>query len=322
MWSRRSARAIAMATLACAATTLLQAAELQERTLKAYDAYFAEARRAFMDRTAGATMPLPAGSELRAGPARGDGIIDVPGGLVHHWSGAMHIRGLTLARAIEASQDYAGYPSVYASVVSAKLLERDGSRFHIQMRVKGSSGGVSAVLDIRSTVEFTTSSHRAWSIAVADEIREVTGSGSSERLLPAGRDSGYLWRAASLTMFTEVADGLILEMETIGLSRGFPPMLGWMIEPIARRLGRRSVETSLKEFAAAAARQTGSAARVDLAHDRLDVRPGTVHVREWRVGLVKQQRQVSPGQQDRIGALLSAQRLRHLDQAVAFDVGN
>lgn len=302
MLSRRSVHAIVMTTLACAAATLLQAAELQERTLKAFDAYLTEARRAFMDRTAGPTTPLPAGSDLRAGPARGDGILDVPGGLVHHWSGAMHIRGLTLARAIEASQDYAGYPSVYAAVVSAKLLDRDGSRFHIQMRVKGGSGGVNAVFDIRSTVEFTTSSHRAWSIAVADEIREVTGSGSSERLLPAGRDSGYLWRAASLTLFTEVTDGLIIEMETIGLSRGFPPMLGWMIEPIARRLGRRSVETSLKEFAAAAARPTPSAAVVDGAHDRVDVRSGAVHVREGRVGLVERQRQISPGQEDRIGA--------------------
>jgi hypothetical protein len=27
-------------------------------------------------------------------------------------------------------------------------------------------------------------------------------------------------------------------------------MLGWIIEPIARRIGRRSVETSLREFEA------------------------------------------------------------------------
>ena len=38
----------------------------------------------------------------------------------------------------------------------------------------------------------------------------------------------------------------MIEMETIGLSRSFPPMLGWFIEPIARRLGRKSVELSLR----------------------------------------------------------------------------
>ena len=37
-------------------------------------------------------------------------------------------------------------------------------------------------------------------------------------------------------------------METLGLSRGFPPLLQWFIEPVARRLGRRSVELSLQEF--------------------------------------------------------------------------
>ena len=39
-------------------------------------------------------------------------------------------------------------------------------------------------------------------------------------------------------------------METVGLSRGFPPLLGWLIEPIARRLGRKSIERSLEEFIA------------------------------------------------------------------------
>jgi hypothetical protein len=34
----------------------------------------------------------------------------------------------------------------------------------------------------------------------------------------------------------------------VRLSRRFPAMLGWVIEPIARRLGRKSVETFLREF--------------------------------------------------------------------------
>jgi hypothetical protein len=39
-----------------------------------------------------------------------------------------------------------------------------------------------------------------------------------------------------------------MEMETIGLSRPFPPLLGWIIEPIARHIGRASVEESVQEF--------------------------------------------------------------------------
>ena len=52
--------------------------------------------------------------------------------------------------------------------------------------------------------------------------------------------------------------GVAVEMETIGLSRAFPRMLAWIIEPIARRLGRKSVELSLQEFASAVrARKAG-----------------------------------------------------------------
>lgn len=69
-----------------------------------------------------------------------------------------------------------------------------------------------------------------------------------ERHLPAGQDSGYLWRAHAFSYVVEHDDGVYVEMETIGLSRRFPPFLAWVIEPIARRLGRRSVEASLEEF--------------------------------------------------------------------------
>jgi hypothetical protein len=54
------------------------------------------------------------------------------------------------------------------------------------------------------------------------------------------------------TAFVATADGVYVETETLGISRGFPPMLGWIIEPIARRLGRKSVVQSLEQFEAAA----------------------------------------------------------------------
>ncbi len=77
----------------------------------------------------------------------------------------------------------------------------------------------------------------------------------SERRLPEGRDSGYLWRAGTFTLFVEGDDGVYMEMETVGLSRRFPPLLGWLIEPIARRVGRRSVERSVQEFRRAVLRR-------------------------------------------------------------------
>ena len=40
-------------------------------------------------------------------------------------------------------------------------------------------------------------------------------------------------------------------MEALGLSCRFPRGSGWFVEPIARYLGRKSVEGSLDEFLAA-----------------------------------------------------------------------
>jgi hypothetical protein len=92
-------------------------------------------------------------------------------------------------------------------------------------------------------------SRRVYVVSSAEEILEVKDVGRpNERHLPAGRDSGYLWRAGSFTRFVEGEGGVFMEMETVGLSRPFPPMLGWFIEPIARRIGRKSVENSVGEF--------------------------------------------------------------------------
>jgi hypothetical protein len=226
------------------------AAELQARTSQAYDAFLAEARRAFVSRARPIIAPAPPTGVLSAGPARGDGIIDVPDGLVHHWTAAAFVRGTTLRRGLDVSAAFANYHAVYKAVIRSTLLRRDGDRYRVLMRLEEGEAGVRAILDVRSTVEYSyPATGVALAVSLSDEIRQVQNAGGQdERLLPEGRDSGYLWRAGTFTYFREQSDGLYIETETIGLSREFPPLLGWIIEPIARRIGRRSVATSLQEF--------------------------------------------------------------------------
>ncbi len=228
------------------------ASELQERTRQAYERYVADAQRAFLERARTTDPRAPGDGSVRATPARQDGIIDVPDGLVHNWRAAILIRGVTLERAVERSQDYASYQSIYKSVVASQLLDHQGDTYRALLRVKGGGGGVSAVLQVRSRIEFVRlSPQRVVSFSASEEIREVDDAGSAdERLRPPGKDRGYLWGAHTTSLFAAVPDGVIVDMETIGLSRRFPPMLGWLIEPIARRLGRRSLEATLPEFAA------------------------------------------------------------------------
>jgi hypothetical protein len=173
----------------------------------------------------------------------GGRIIKVADGLVHHWRGSVHIPGVRLDRVIATAQRYDAYARIYGPVAESRLLRRAGDRFHVLTRVRGSAGHVSVMLEVRSVARYEHQATSAYSVGASEDIREVVAAGQPhERLLPQSRDSGYLWKANTLTRFVQRADGVDVELETIGLSRRFPPMLGWLIEPIARRLGRRSVE--------------------------------------------------------------------------------
>ena len=115
------------------------------------------------------------------------------------------------------------------------------------MRISKSEGPVSAVLDIHSTVTYVTvTSRRTFSVSVANGIREIKNAGrANERPLPPGKDSGYLWRAHVFSLFVAKGQGVYVATETLGLSRRFPALLQWAIEPVARHLGMNSVEGSL-----------------------------------------------------------------------------
>ena len=243
-----------------ASVPLAAAAELTSRTILAYDTYLKQAQDAFLARVTKDHGAAPTGDGVpHARPVQEDGIISVPGGLIHHWVGAAFIPRATLQRTLDVSQAYGAYSTIYQEVIGSKLVGREDDVYRVLIRIKESEAGIGAVLDIHSTVRYVRPTDRlVYSISTADQIREVTNAGqANERLLPAGGDSGYLWRASSFTIFAERNSGVYVETETIGLSRTFPPLLGWFIEPIARRLGRKSVERSLEEFIAAVRKQDG-----------------------------------------------------------------
>jgi hypothetical protein len=252
---------IACAILLCVA--VVAAADLLEETGRAYDGYAEQATQVFLERVRGhgsATgshashgAAASRAGEVVAGPAREDGIMSVPGGLVHHWVGSTFIAGVTLKNALDVSSRYGDYPAVYKPIVASTLLSHEGNTYRVQMRIKESAAGLSAVLDVTTRVQYFQPDNRSvYSISASEEIRELRDPGTAkERKLAPGHDSGYLWRAAAFTHMVERDGGVFVEMETIGLTRRFPTLLSWIIEPVARRLGRSSVERSLQEFSSA-----------------------------------------------------------------------
>ena len=89
------------------------AADLQEDTRRAFDGYAEQATRVFLehvrgarsatDGTASRAAAASRNGEVVARPAHEDGIVSVPGGLVHHWVGSTFIAGVTLRDALDVS---------------------------------------------------------------------------------------------------------------------------------------------------------------------------------------------------------------------------
>ena len=235
-------------------------ADLQPRSAQAYDAYAEQATRDFLARARkdAATQRRCDGVLLvRAGS--GDGILTVPSGLIHHWVGVAFVRGARMREADVVARDYPAYSKFYKNVVSSRVISQKGDSYQVLIRLKEGEAGINAVLDVRSVVDYRSQADGSiTAMSKSEEIREVENAGRrDEKILPAGRDSGYLWRAHTFTRFIGGEDGVLIVMETLGLSRRFPLGFGWIIEPVARRLGRKSVEGSLDEFAAAIRRSAG-----------------------------------------------------------------
>jgi hypothetical protein len=240
-------------------------AELHLQTISAYERYVAAIRERFASQRSGrlSLEEAEAGllTDLRAGrivaaPGQEDGIIEIEGGLIHHWRGAAFVPAARLEAVLRIAQDYSAYRSMYDGILASAVRGHEatrspeGERFRVFFRIERSANLVTSVVDLWASVDYWyPRADRAMAMSDADCIRQVENSGTpDERRLAVGTGSGYLWRANTFSTYLERDGGVYLEFETIGLSRGFPPLLGWLVEPVARRLGRGSAAESLEQL--------------------------------------------------------------------------
>ena len=241
-----------------------QAAELQPRTVAAFDRYV----KVTEARMAAATGPLyvdtlpevrrnEALARLRNGIVWIDPIesrdggreIDVPDGLIHHWVGTVFIPRTSPARVVALLQDYGRHATVYAPAVQrARLISRDGDRFNVFLRFYQSKG-ISVVVNTENDARFTTVSTRHMRSRIySTRIAEVENPNTpQERELPVGKDGGYLWRLYTYWEFVERDGGTYVQCESITLTRGIPTGLGWLIKPFITSIPRESLVFTLEK---------------------------------------------------------------------------
>ena len=132
--------------------------------------------------------------------------------------------------------------------MSSKLIARDGDRLRIYMKLRRESVIV-VTYNTEHAVEYRRLGEtRASSRSVATKIAELDKAGTpQEREKPAGNDHGFLWRLNAYWRYEQMNGGVLIECESVSLSRDVPFVLGWFVNP--------KVEAHRQRVAAEDARQ-------------------------------------------------------------------
>ena len=146
------------------------AAELQPRTLAAWEAY----QRQVDDRyRKDATFAHDAfgGDKKWREVARGGAIamfeadrplpggqtVDVPDGTINHWVGAVFIPGATLADVLQDLEAECGQGiTTYEDVIASRLIERHGDRVRVYLKLRRESALVTVHYNTEHEVEYRT----------------------------------------------------------------------------------------------------------------------------------------------------------------------
>jgi len=258
---------ILLALCLCLVTPIVAAAaKLQPRTLQAWDEYIRFTEKRITNELRGGSAFLrtdfmkPADtakvqSALKSGKVYVERLktlddrgreIDVNGGLIHHWYGTIFVPAMKVDALLRWIQDYDQQHKYFKEVEQSKLVSRNGDTFRIFLRLTRTK-----VVTVHYNTEHTViyqnnGAGRASSRSFTTRIAEIDNAGtSSEKEEPVGDDSGYLWRLNSYWRFREQDGGVVVECESVSLSRGIPFGFGWIIGDYVESIPRESLESAL-----------------------------------------------------------------------------
>jgi hypothetical protein len=156
----------------------------------------------------------------------------------------------TVDAVISRMQQGAGRESEhYAEVKASRLLEKNGDTLRVFMKLERDATIMTVTYNTEHAVEYQRHGARARSRSVATKIAEVADAGTkSEREKKAGDDHGFLWRLNAYWRFEQIGDGVLIECESVSLSRSVPFVVRPIVGPIANRIARESLERTLKSL--------------------------------------------------------------------------
>ena len=258
--------AIVAGTLATPRTAA--ATELQRVTIDAWERYV-RAVEVRVERESRDAASLGAGVDLSS---LRRGVIDVrvarlddddteaPGGLIHHWRGAVFVPGVTLDEVIAELQSVDGRRHLQEDVLAWRLVSGHPASARIFLKLVRREIVTVTYNTEHDVIYRRHSPMRASSRSVAVRIAELEDAGTTrEREKRAGEDRGFLWRLNSYWRYEQVPGGVVIAMESVTLSRQVPALVRPLVRPLVDRIARESMVRTLdavrRRFAAGAPAQ-------------------------------------------------------------------
>jgi putative flippase GtrA len=177
----------------------------------------------------------------------GQSAVDIPDGKVHHWVGAVFLPRTRLDDVINRLKERAGRESEsYSDVIASRLISRDGDRLKVFLKLRRDNI-ITVTYNTEHAVHYRAlGATRASSRSVSTKIAELEDAGTPrEREKPIGNDHGFLWRLNAYWRFEQTDGGVIVECESVSLSRGVPALLRVFVSGTVERIARDSLQNTL-----------------------------------------------------------------------------
>ena len=176
--------------------------------------------------------------------------IPVPKGRIHHWRGAVLIPKVMIEPALQVIRNPLNWADYYKGVLESGLVERNEDFELIYLKLRRSQGMVEAAYNTENRVQHQWHGETfASSTSIATRIAEIVDLGKdTEHEKPEGNDRGFLWRLNVYWKYRQVEEGLLVECETLTLSRDVPLLLRFFVSPLIARTARNSMAKTLESL--------------------------------------------------------------------------
>jgi hypothetical protein len=176
------------------------------------------------------------------------GQLRVPDAAVHHWRGTVLVPGARIEE-IVGRLEREPPDTRQEDVVASSILEAGPGWMKVAIRVRRSLI-LSAVFDTVHEVHFERHGpSRASSWSTATRIVEVAEAGTPrERPKSSEEDRDLLWKWNAYWRYEQIENGVLVECESITLSRSVPLLLRPVAGPLVSHVARESMERTLAVF--------------------------------------------------------------------------